>query len=142
AERPFVVAFQQQCFPQINDRSGRRVVAAAEMVWVKPGSSQNDFAQDRYRCLRESQQRVGGAFVNQYGGAASDSVVTNEQLFSACMNSRGWAWQSKAQLAAAGQSAVQESWQAQVVNCAFTPGGPKSLECRQEDVHVAVGRAP
>lgn len=64
-------------------------------VWVKPGASQNDFAQDKYSCLQQSQQRVSGAYVNAYGGVASDKPVTNEGLFNACMQSRGWSLQSR-----------------------------------------------
>lgn len=62
----------------------------AQPVWVKPGASQNDFANDRYTCMQESQQRVGGAFVNQFGGSATNTVVTNGNLFGSCMNAKGW----------------------------------------------------
>ena len=60
------------------------------MIWEKPGSSQNDFSQDRYACMQQSQQPVSGAYINQYGGFASSNIITNNNLFSACMNSRGW----------------------------------------------------
>lgn len=70
-------------------------LVACAPVWVKPGASQNDFAQDKYSCMQQSQQRVSGAYVNAYGGAASEKVVTNEGLFNACMQSRGWSLQSR-----------------------------------------------
>lgn len=62
----------------------------AQPVWVKPGASQNDFAGDRYACMQDSQQRVGGAVVNQFGGSATNTVVTNGNLFGSCMNAKGW----------------------------------------------------
>lgn len=70
-------------------------------VWVKPGASQTDFGKDKYDCLQQAQQRVSGAVVNQYGGSASNRVITNDTLFTACMNARGWTLQS--------QSAVQQN---------------------------------
>ncbi|CAN7782211.1 hypothetical protein LJR175_008200 [Variovorax sp. LjRoot175] len=60
------------------------------MVWNKPGAGQDDFSRDRYACLQESQQRVGSAAVNQFGGIASNTVVTNSGLFGSCMNAHGW----------------------------------------------------
>lgn len=62
----------------------------AQPVWVKPGASQSDFATDRYTCMQDSQQRVGGAVVNQFGGSATNTVVTNGNLFRSCMNAKGW----------------------------------------------------
>lgn len=62
----------------------------AQPVWVKPGASQNDFAGDRYSCMQDSQQRVGGAVVNQFGGSATNTVITNGNLFGSCMNAKGW----------------------------------------------------
>lgn len=66
------------------------MAGCAQTVWLKPGASQDDFSRDRYGCMQESQQRVGGAVVNQFGGSATNTVVTNGQLFGSCMNSRGW----------------------------------------------------
>jgi hypothetical protein len=57
------------------------------MVWRRARASQVDFARDRYACLREAQQPMTTAVVGA-GGIAS--VVTNDQLFGACMNARGW----------------------------------------------------
>jgi hypothetical protein len=83
-------------------------------VWVKPGASQSDFAQARYNCMQQSQQRVSTAFVNQYGGAANNSVITNQNLFGACMNAQGWSLQqqpSAEQGKAAMAEVVQEAKQ-------------------------------
>lgn len=66
------------------------LAACAPMTWNKPGASQNDFSQDRYACMQQAQQPVSGAVVNAYGGAASSQVVTNGNLFSSCMNAKGW----------------------------------------------------
>jgi starvation-inducible outer membrane lipoprotein len=48
--------------------------------WTKPKATQADYAQDRYRCLQESQQR-------RYLGIYVD---TNYVLFDACMNAHGY----------------------------------------------------
>ena len=82
------------------------VAGCAPMVWNKAGASQDDFSRDRYTCLQESQQRVGGAVVNQFGGAASNTVVTNTGLFGSCMNAHGWylGQQQVAQQSATGNS--------------------------------------
>lgn len=63
---------------------------ARQQVWEKAGSTQSDFSKDRYACMQQSQQPVSGAYVNQYGGFASSNIITNGNLFGACMNSRGW----------------------------------------------------
>ena len=34
------------------------------------GATQQQFVNDRYACLQQTQQRVSGAYVNQYGGAS------------------------------------------------------------------------
>lgn len=62
----------------------------AAPTWNKPGASQDEFARDRYACMQDSQQRVGTAAVNQFGGNASNSMQTNGMLFNGCMNARGW----------------------------------------------------
>lgn len=62
----------------------------APLVWTKPGGAQSDFAEDRYACLQEAQQREARAQVGRFGGSAIDSVQTNTGLFGACMNARGW----------------------------------------------------
>ena len=70
------------------------IYGCSQPLWVKPGASQQDFGIDKYQCMQQSQQRVSGTYVNAYGGASSNKVITNEGLFDACMNSRGWTLQS------------------------------------------------
>lgn len=52
--------------------------------------SQQDFMGDRYQCLRETQQRVSNAFVNQYGGAGNSSVMPSCSAFNACLGAKGY----------------------------------------------------
>ena len=54
-----------------------------------PGSFQ-DFANARYQCVRETSARVSGAAINQYGGAASSSVMPSCSAFQACLASKGY----------------------------------------------------
>lgn len=68
------------------------------MAWYKPGATQGEFESARYQCLQESQQRVGVAQVNSFGGTAVNNVQTNEMLFNSCMNAKGWSWQNKQNL--------------------------------------------
>lgn len=63
---------------------------ASPMAWSKAKATQIEFAQTRYRCLQESQQRLGNALVINGNGAATNSMVANSQLFTACMNASGW----------------------------------------------------
>ena len=67
----------------------------AQNLWVKPRATQSDFERDRYSCLQDSQQRVGAAQVNGYGGSAEYTVATTEMLFDSCMGSKGWTLKSK-----------------------------------------------
>jgi len=60
------------------------------MVWYKSGASQEEYSRDRYNCLREAQQPVTGSYVNRYAGESSGQIITNNQLYSACMNAKGW----------------------------------------------------
>jgi hypothetical protein len=45
---------------------------------------------DRYECLQEAQQRVSGAYVNSYGGAASSRVVASCGVWVSCLGARGY----------------------------------------------------
>lgn len=54
------------------------------------GATQQQFMNDRYACLQETQQRVSGAFVNQYGGASSSRVMPPCSAFNACPAARGY----------------------------------------------------
>lgn len=71
------------------------LTGCANNVWTKAGAGQNEFSQARYNCLQQSQQGASSAYVNRYGGAASSGVVTNDGLFSACMNAAGWSLQDQ-----------------------------------------------
>lgn len=73
---------------------GAVLVACApvhEMRWVKP-VSQEEANQDSYACLREAQQRVSRAVITQWGGGSRDEVITNRDLFNACMAARGYTY--------------------------------------------------
>lgn len=54
-----------------------------------PGNMQQ-FAQARYQCIQETSVREGGAYVNQYGGASANRVVTKCSVFDACLASKGY----------------------------------------------------
>jgi hypothetical protein len=58
--------------------------------WWKDGISQQQANQDTYECLKESQQRVSGAYVGPYGGTSENRVVTNQTLYNACIAARGY----------------------------------------------------
>ena len=59
-------------------------------TWVKPGATQQDFASDRYECMRDSRSQGGYAYVNPYGGYAVNGPQIDGNLFASCMNSKGW----------------------------------------------------
>jgi hypothetical protein len=62
----------------------------SQSIWLKPGAQPDEFSQERYACLQQSQQPNSSAYINRYGGAANSNMITNGGLFDACMNSRGW----------------------------------------------------
>ena len=62
----------------------------AAKLWNKPGASREDFASARYGCLQEAQQQSSSLFISKAGGGAVNGMATNDGLFSACMNSKGW----------------------------------------------------
>jgi hypothetical protein len=111
----------------------------APMTWTKPGATHDDFTKDRYSCMQQSQQRVSSAYVNQYGGSANDSVITNGNLFGACMNAQGWTLQKKAsteQLAA--QTEVHDEAKAAVESVKN-----EELElCSREDLRPYYSKTP
>lgn len=91
-------------------------------VWSKPNQKQGEFAKDKYECLQEAQQRKGvasgGYCVGYYCEPASarSTVSTNDTLYQACMEARGWSLekryvQSKRQSTAAYNSSVSTSGQ-------------------------------
>ena len=80
--------------------------------WYKPGAKQGEFEQAKYQCLQESQQRVGVAQANAYGGTAVNTVQTNDMLFGNCMNAKGWSLQNN-------QALQQQAQQNQSINSQF-----------------------
>jgi hypothetical protein len=64
---------------------------AQQKTWLKPGAGPDDFNQDKYACMQQSQQPNSAAYVNSYGGFSNSGIITNNNLFGACMNARGWA---------------------------------------------------
>jgi len=71
------------------------ITGCAQNIWFKQNAGQGEFERDRYSCLQQSQQRVGSAQVNAYGGSAVNTVATNEMLYSTCMGAKGWSLQNK-----------------------------------------------
>jgi hypothetical protein len=61
-----------------------------QTLWLKPGAASEDFGQDRYACLQQSQQQSSSAYIDRYGGVANSGAITNGGLYDACMNSKGW----------------------------------------------------
>jgi hypothetical protein len=41
-----------------------------QMLWLKPGAASDDFGQDKYACMQQSQQPNSTAYLNRYGGVA------------------------------------------------------------------------
>lgn len=68
------------------------LVGCAQGRWMKDGITQQEANQDHYACLQEAQQRVSGAQVNAYGGTAQNKVVTNWNLYNACIAARGYTY--------------------------------------------------
>ena len=66
------------------------------LVWNKPGASQDEFAKNKYICLQQSQQYSSGSYIapnallGGYQGFSSGGMGTNPTLFESCMNSKGW----------------------------------------------------
>jgi hypothetical protein len=63
---------------------------AQQSIWIKPGAAVDDFSNDKYACMQQSQQPNSSAYVDRYGGVANSGIITNGNLFGACMNARGW----------------------------------------------------
>jgi hypothetical protein len=59
-------------------------------LWLKPGATKEDFNKERYACMQQAQQPNSVAYLDKYGGVSNSKVITNENLFSACMNAGGW----------------------------------------------------
>ncbi|MCM2358057.1 MAG: SH3 domain-containing protein [Geobacteraceae bacterium] len=61
--------------------------------WKKPGGTVEEFNSVRYTCLQESQQQVSHSRNDAVSGVSSSHSITNENLFQACMNAKGWFYQ-------------------------------------------------
>jgi predicted aspartyl protease len=107
---------------------------AAQTTWVKPGLTQDQFAKDRYGCMQQSQQRVSSAYVDQYGGGSVNHVITNANLFNACMNAQGYSLQKQASVeqAKAAFAAIESERLALCATEEVQPYYSKSA-CRPED---------
>jgi hypothetical protein len=108
------------------------VVAGCQpLVWNRPGALQADFNTDRFQCMQVSQQQSSSAYVNRYGGYASSEQTTNDPLFKACMNAKGWSLERQganneqaAQNKAEVEAAIKAVRERQERNCAdpkFSP---------------------
>lgn len=58
--------------------------------WSKEGGTQPAYLQDRYDCLRESQQQRSRFAANGYVAAGRSAQVTDSGMFMACMSARGY----------------------------------------------------
>ena len=68
--------------------------------YTRPDTTQQQFLKDRYECLKQSEQRVSGAVVNPYGGAASSHERANCGLWYSCLAARGYVIDAAGDLAA------------------------------------------
>jgi hypothetical protein len=53
-----------------------------------PSATREQFMADRYECIKESQQTVSGAVVNQAGGAASTHAVISCGILNSCLGAK------------------------------------------------------
>jgi len=74
-----------------------------EKQWYKPVFTQEEWAKDKYACMQQAQQTraystgpTGGGIFYEPGQSKSE-VVTNWELFNACMEARGWSLRDKPQ---------------------------------------------
>lgn len=71
-------------------------VNKVERMLYKPDITQQEYAKDRFECMKESQQTTyqargatgGGIFYEP--GSAKSEVVTNQELYDLCMQARGY----------------------------------------------------
>ena len=82
----------------------------APMIWSKPGATRDEFSSARYACMQQSQQRVAEASINASGGYSTSSVITNDSLFSSCMNASGWYLTRQADAAPSAPVAQPAPW--------------------------------
>ena len=69
--------------------------------WYKPDQTQQEFNKDNYECMQQAQHRESrarGAYCAGYycdPGGAESTVVTNRNLYNACMEARSWTIREK-----------------------------------------------
>jgi hypothetical protein len=62
----------------------------AEGKWGRPGSSYEQFMQERYVCAQEASRQKATTSIGYYGGTAEARSVVSASLYRACMGARGW----------------------------------------------------
>ncbi len=60
--------------------------------WYKKDSSQDEYAKINYLCLQESQQHSSRSSLSYNYQESKAEMVTNNALFNACMNAKGFYW--------------------------------------------------
>jgi hypothetical protein len=74
---------------------------ATNGFWYKQNSSQEELSKVKYLCLKESQQPKSYSYYNngfdndpikRSHYESSSGMITNYNLFNACMNSHGFYW--------------------------------------------------
>ena len=103
------------------------LAGCAQPLWFKPNATQGEFERDRYACLQQSQQRVSGAQVSQFGGSASSSMATNQDLLSSCLRSKGWSLQTRESV---------DSLMVEAVNSRERYMANIAANCRREDLRL------
>jgi len=79
--------------------------------------SQQDWMNDRYACLKETQQRISNTAVNGYGGASSSTVMPTCSAFNACLASRGFYRQDTTDVSVFNNPGNFSVPQGSVINC-------------------------
>lgn len=64
-------------------------------AWYKANSSQEEYAKTKYLCLQESQQQQSLSIFSYNYQEGKSEMITNDILFGACMNAKGFYWQTK-----------------------------------------------
>ena len=60
------------------------------MVWHKADGAPGEFDRVKYKCLKESQQRVSRSAQSGWNASAQSQDETNGLLFRSCMEAAGW----------------------------------------------------
>jgi hypothetical protein len=62
------------------------IASAPNRIWVKPGSTQQDYNKDSYECEKDARQ-------SGYYGTGITRDIEMQNFFSRCMVSKGWSLQ-------------------------------------------------